>query len=143
MIALGSDHGGYGLKMAIAKHLEARGIACRDYGCHDRQACDYPDFARAAAGAVQAGECEKGIVVCTTGIGISIAANKLAGIRCALCTGPYLAQMARQHNDANMLALGGGITGINLAGEIVDTFLDTPFSGEDKHCRRIDKIEHL
>ncbi|MDR2888329.1 MAG: ribose 5-phosphate isomerase B [Lachnospiraceae bacterium] len=141
MIALGSDHGGYALKIAIAEHLTKRGMVFKDYGCFDQQSCDYPDFGQAAAKAVGDGECEKGILVCTTGIGISIAANKIFGIRCALCTDPFLAKMTRAHNDANMLALGGGITGVNLALEIVDVFLDTPFSGEDKHQRRIDKLE--
>ncbi len=141
MIALGSDHGGYDLKMAVAEHLEKKGIPYKDYGCLDKQSCDYPDFGKAAASAVASGECEKGILVCTTGIGISITANKVSGVRCAFCTDSYLAKMTRSHNDANMLALGGGITGVNLALEIVDTFLDTPFSGEEKHQRRIDKIE--
>ena len=105
MIALGSDHGGYELKCHIMEHLEERGIPYEDFGCYDLQSCDYPDFGRAAAKAVAGGRCERGIVVCTTGIGISIAANKVAGIRCALCTDPYLAKMTRLHNDANMLAL--------------------------------------
>ncbi len=141
MIAMGSDHGGYDLKMAIAEHLKTKGISFKDYGCFDKQSCDYPDFGKAAAAAVADGECERGILVCTTGIGISITANKVPGVRCAFCTDPYLAKMTREHNDANMLALGGGITGVNLALEIVDTFLNTPFSGEEKHQRRIDKIE--
>ncbi len=141
MIALGSDHGGYDLKMQVAEHLKERGIAFKDFGCFDKNSCDYPDFGRAAAEAVADGACEKGIVVCTTGIGISIAANKVKGIRCALCTDPYLAKMTRLHNDANMLALGGGVTGRNLAVEIVDTFLDTEFSKGENHIRRISKIE--
>ncbi len=141
MIALGSDHGGYDLKMQVAEHLKERGIAFKDFGCFDKSSCDYPDFGRAAAEAVADGTCEKGIVVCTTGIGISIAANKVKGIRCALCTDPYLAKMTRLHNDANMLALGGGVTGRNLAVEIVDTFLDTEFSKGENHIRRISKIE--
>lgn len=141
MIALGSDHGGYDLKMQVAEHLKERGIAFKDFGCFDKSSCDYPEFGRAAAEAVADGTCEKGIVVCTTGIGISIAANKVKGIRCAFCTDPYLAKMTRLHNDANMLALGGGITGRNLAVEIVDTFLDTEFSEGENHIRRISKIE--
>lgn len=140
MIALGSDHGGYDLKMQIKAHLEERGLPCRDFGCMDKQSCDYPDFGKAAAMAVASGACGKGIVVCTTGIGISIAANKVEGIRCALCTDPYLAKMTRLHNDANMLALGGGITGANLAIEIVDTFLDTAFSEGENHKRRVSKL---
>lgn len=141
MIALGSDHGGYDLKILIKEHLEKKGYECRDYGCNSKESCDYPDFGRAAAEAVASGECDRGIVVCTTGIGISIAANKVKGIRCALCTNPYLAKMTRLHNDANMLALGQGNTGNNLALEIVDTFLDTPFSEGENHKRRIGKIE--
>ncbi len=142
MIALGSDHGGYDLKNQIMDHLAERGIPFKDFGCFDKRSCDYPDYGKAAARAVAEGSCEKGIVVCTTGIGISIAANKVPGVRCALCTDPYLAKMTRLHNDANMLALGGGFTGINLALEIVDTFLDTRFSEEGKHVRRVEKLEN-
>ena len=141
MIALGSDHGGYDLKCQVIEHLKERGIAYKDFGCFDKQSCDYPEFGKAAAQAVAAGECDRGIVVCTTGIGISIAANKISGVRCAFCTDPYLAKMTRLHNDANMLALGGGVTGKNLAVEIVDTFLDTEFSEGENHKRRISKIE--
>ena len=141
MIASGSDHGGYDLKSRIMEHLKERGTEVQDFGCFDKNSCDYPDFGRAAAKAVADGACEKGILVCTTGIGISIAANKVPGIRCALCTNPYLAKMTRLHNDANVLALGGGIVGENLALEIVDVFLDTEFSDEEKHKRRISKIE--
>lgn len=141
MIALGSDHGGYDLKCQVMEHLKEKGIAYKDFGCFDKQSCDYPEFGKAAATAVASGECDRGIVVCTTGIGISIAANKVPGIRCAFCTDPYLAKMARLHNDANMLALGGGVTGKNLALEIVDTFLDTEFSEGENHKRRISKIE--
>ncbi len=141
MIAIGSDHGGFDLKVAVMEHLKERGLECKDYGCYDLSSCDYPEFGRAVAEAVAAGECEKGIVVCTTGIGISIAANKVSGVRCALCTDAYLAKMTRLHNDANVLALGGGITGKNLAMEIVDTFLDTEFSQGENHIRRIGKIE--
>jgi len=141
MIAIGSDHGGFDLKVAVMEHLKERGLECKDFGCYDLSSCDYPEFGRAVAEAVAAGECEKGIVVCTTGIGISIAANKVSGVRCALCTNAYLAKMTRLHNDANVLALGGGITGKNLAMEIVDTFLDTEFSQGENHIRRIGKIE--
>ena len=141
MIALGSDHGGYDLKLQVMEHLKERGLEVKDLGCFDKSSCDYPDFGRAAAEAVADGTCDRGIVVCTTGIGISIAANKVKGVRCALCTDPYLAKMTRLHNDANMLALGGGITGKNLALEIVDTFLDTEFSQGENHIRRISKIE--
>lgn len=141
MLALGSDHGGYDLKCQVMEHLKERGIAYKDFGCYDKQSCDYPDFGKAAAKAVALGECDRGIVICTTGIGISIAANKVPGIRCAFCTDPYLAKMTRLHNNANMLALGGAITGKNLALEIVDTFLDTEFSQGENHIRRISKLE--
>lgn len=141
MIAIGSDHGGFDLKQRVIRHLEERGIPYRDFGCPDKSSCDYPLFGQAAAKAVASGECEKGIVICTTGIGISITANKVKGIRCALCADTYSAKMTRLHNDANMLALGGEIVGGNLAMEIVDTFLDTEFSGEEKHRRRIGQIE--
>lgn len=141
MISLGSDHGGYELKAAIIKHLEERGIECKDYGCYGLDSCDYPVFGRAAAEAVADGTCEKGIVVCTTGIGISITANKVKGVRCALCTNTELAKMTRLHNNSNMLALGASVVSEELAMEIVDTFLDTEFSNEERHMRRIDLIE--
>ena len=141
MIAIGSDHGGFDLKQVIIGYLKEKGIPYRDYGCPDKNSCDYPVFGRAAAEAVASGECDRGIVVCTTGIGISIVANKVPGIRCALCQDSYSAKMTRLHNDANMLAMGGGIVGPNLALEIVETFLNTPFSDEEKHKRRIGLIE--
>ncbi|MCM1103643.1 MAG: ribose 5-phosphate isomerase B [Clostridium sp.] len=141
MIALGCDHGGFDLKQHIIRHLEERGIAYRDFGCYDKSSCDYPQFGHAAAEAVASGECEKGIVICTTGIGISIAANKVRGVRAALCSEPLSARMTRLHNDANVLALGGAMIGPNMAVEIVDTFLDTAFSAEEKHCRRVSQIE--
>ncbi len=141
MIAIGSDHGGFDLKQVVIGYLEEQGIAYKDYGCYDKNSCDYPLFGKAAAEAVASGECEKGILVCTTGIGISIAANKVAGVRCALCQDTFSAKMTRLHNDANMLALGGGIVGPNLALDIVETFLNTPFSEEEKHCRRIGLLE--
>ena len=141
MVALASDHGGYDLKCQVIRRLEERGIAYRDFGCYGKESCDYPDFGKRAAEAVAAGECDRGVVICTTGIGISIAANKVKGVRCSLCSDPYCAKMTRLHNDANMLAMGGGILGTNLAMEILDTFLDTPFSGEEKHARRIGKME--
>lgn len=141
MIAIGSDHGGYDLKQAVIAYLQEKGIAYKDFGCLDKRSCDYPVFGRAAAEAVASGECEKGIVICTTGIGISIVANKVKGVRCALCQDSFSAKMTRLHNDANMLAIGGGIIGPNLALDIVETFLGTDFSGEEKHCRRIGLIE--
>lgn len=142
MIAIGSDHGGYALKQKVIRHLEERKISWEDMGCHSTESCDYPVFGHAVAAAVARGTCEKGIVICTTGIGISIAANKVPGIRCALCQDSYSAKMTRLHNDANVLAMGGGIVGDALALEIVDTFLDTPFSGEEKHVRRISAMEN-
>lgn len=140
-VSIGSDHGGFALKEAVKKHLAERNIECVDKGCFDRNSCDYPVFGRAAALAVASGECDKGIVICTTGIGISITANKVKGVRCALCSDTLTAKMTREHNDANMLAMGAGIVGENLAMSIVDTFLDTEFSGAERHQRRIDMIE--
>ena len=141
MISIGSDHGGYELKMAVIEHLNSKGIECKDYGCYSLDSCDYPEFGRAAAKAVSEGECEKGIVICTTGIGISITANKVKGVRCALCTNTELAKMTRLHNNSNMLALGASVVSKELAMDIVDTFLNTEFSEEERHQRRIDKIE--
>ena len=141
MIAIGSDHGGYALKERIIRHLKEAGIPCEDLGCHSTESCDYPVYGHAVAQAVAEGRCEKGIVVCTTGIGITISANRHPGIRCALCADTLTARLTRLHNDANMLALGGGIVGENLALEIVNVFLNTPFSGEARHQRRIDLIE--
>lgn len=141
MIALGSDHGGYDLKMEVIRYLEENKIEYKDFGCLDKSSCDYPEFGRAAAMAVANGECEKGIVICTTGIGISISANKVPGVRCALCADTLSAKMTRLHNNANMLAMGAGIVGTNLAVEIVDTFLNTEFSNDERHIRRINKIE--
>ena len=141
MIAIGCDHGGYDLKQAIMRDLEKKGIAYKDVGCYDKSSCDYPVFGRAVANAVASGECEKGIVICTTGIGISITANKVKGIRAALCGDTFSAKMTRLHNNANVLALGAGVTGVNLALEITDTFLHTEFSEEERHKRRIDQIE--
>lgn len=142
-IALGSDHGGYCLKQEIIRYLEERGISYKDFGCGDNSSCDYPEFGAAAAKAVASGEYEKGIVICTTGIGISIAANKVKGIRCALCSDMVSARLTREHNNANMLALGAGIVGTNLALGIVEAFLDADFPGEEKHCRRVAMIGQL
>ena len=143
MIALGSDHGGFELKQVIMKHLEERGLEYKDFGTYSKDSCDYPIFGEAAAKAVSEGECDRGIVICTTGIGISITANKVKEIRCALCSDTLSARMTREHNDANMLALGGGMVGDNLAIDIVDTFLDTEFSGLEKHSRRIALISKM
>ncbi len=141
MIALGSDHGGFQLKESIKKHLDSRGLAYKDYGTYSADACDYPVYGRKAAQAVASGECERGIIICGTGIGISITANKIPGIRAALCGDCFSAEATRLHNDANMLALGARVTGEGLALKIVDTFLDTPFSGDERHKRRISLIE--
>ena len=141
MIALGCDHGGYELKQEIISHLESKGIPYRDYGSFSPEPADYPEYAHIVAHAVVNGECEKGILICGTGIGISIAANKVKGIRAAVCTDCFTAEATRRHNDANILALGGRVVGPGLALKIVDTFLDTPFSGEERHSRRISKIE--
>ncbi|HIQ86579.1 MAG TPA: ribose 5-phosphate isomerase B [Candidatus Scatomorpha gallistercoris] len=139
MYAIGSDHGGYELKQAVMAHLKERGVEFRDYGTFSTDSCDYPDYGEAVARAVASGECERGIVVCGTGIGISIAANKVHGIRCALCGDCYSAEKSREHNDANMLALGGRVLGEGLALKIVDAFLDTEFAG-GRHARRLAKI---
>lgn len=141
MVAIGSDHGGFELKELVIRHLEERGVDVNDMGCYDKSSCDYPVYGKAVANAVADGSCDKGIVICTTGIGISITANKIKGIRAALCADTVSAKLTRLHNDANVLALGAGIVGTNLAMEIVDTFLNTEFSGEERHQRRIDAIE--
>lgn len=141
MIAIGSDHGGFDLKQAVMKYLQKEDLEFQDFGCFDKSSSDYPDFGRAAARAVADGTCDRGIIICTTGIGISITANKIKGIRAALCSDTLTAKLTRLHNNANILALGAGIVGEMLALEIVDVFLKTDFSGEERHQRRIDKIE--
>ena len=138
-IALGSDHGGFALKEKIKAHLEEQGYEIEDVGCYGTESCDYPRFGREAAESVASGDCERGIVVCTTGIGISMTANKVKGIRCALCHDSWSAEMTRRHNDANMLALGGGVVGYNMAERIVDVFLTTDFEG-GRHARRVGLI---
>lgn len=141
MIALGSDHGGFGLKQEVIKHLEARGLEYKDFGTYSEESCDYPEYAKKVAHAVADGECEKGILICGTGIGISITANKVPGIRAALCHDCFSAEATRLHNDANILAMGARVVGPGHALKIVDTFLDTPFSNEERHIRRISQIE--
>lgn len=141
MIAIASDHGGYELRQEIMKHLEERGLEYKDFGCETPASVDYPEYARKVTSAIKSGECDKGILICGTGIGISITANKVPGIRCALCTDCFCAEATRQHNDANVLALGGRVVGAGLALKIVDTFLDTPFSNDERHQRRINLIE--
>ena len=142
-ISIGCDHGALALKNKVVSHLEAQGHEVKDFGTYTAASCDDPEFAAAAARAVASGECEKGIVLCTTGIGVSISANKIDGIRCALLSDVWSAKMTRLHNDTNMMALGAGVVGENLALEIVDTWVGTEFSGEDRHQRRIDKLMAL
>ena len=142
-VALGCDHGGYDLKEYIIQVLGKLGHEYEDFGCYGLESCDYPDFGAAAAKAVAEGKCDMGIVVCTTGIGISIAANKVKGIRCALLSDPLSARMTREHNDTNMMAMGAGVIGEMLALEIVDTWVGTEFSHNERHQRRIDKVMAL
>ena len=141
-IALGCDHGGYAMKEDIKKQLESLGHEVKDCGTYSTESCDYPIFGEAAARAVASGECEYGIVVCTTGIGISIAANKVKGIRCAHCADCLQAEMTRRHNDANMMAIGAGFTGKNMAERMVEVFLTTEFEG-GRHERRVNKMMAL
>ena len=140
MIGIACDHGGYELKLEIIKYLEGKGLEFIDYGCHG-EPVDYPIYARKVGQAILDGECEKGILICGTGIGISIAANKMEGIRCALCSDCFSAEATREHNDTQIVALGGRVVGANLAVKIVDTFLNTPFSNDERHIRRINLIE--
>jgi ribose 5-phosphate isomerase B len=141
MIAIGSDHGGFALKKALMAHLDQRGLAYKDFGTYSEASCDYPVYGKAVAKAVASGECDRGILICSTGIGISITANKIPGIRAALCGDCFSAEATRLHNDANILCLGARVVGEGLALKIVDTFLDTPFSNEERHIRRISQIE--
>lgn len=141
MIALGSDHGGYSLKQEIIKHLTEKGIEFKDYGCFNEEAFDYPVSGKAVANAVAEGECEKGILICGTGIGMSMAANKVPGVRAAVCHDCFSAQATREHNDANVLAMGARVIGPGLALKIVDIFLETPFSNDERHIRRISMLE--
>ena len=143
MIAIGSDHGGFVLKEKVVAYLTQKGYELKDVGCYDLSSVDYPAYGHAVGKAVASGECEYGIVICTTGIGISIAANKVPGVRCALCSEPHSAHMTREHNNANVLAMGGGLIGENMAYKIVDEFLNTEFSVEEKHHRRVNQLEEL
>ena len=142
MISIACDHGAIALKNHLKAYLEGKGYEVEDFGTHTTDSCDYPDFVVPAVQAVANGECEKGIVLCTTGIGASMAANKVKGIRCALCHETWSAEMTRRHNNANMLAMGAGVTGVNLAERIVDVFLTTEFEG-GRHQRRVDKVMAL
>ena len=142
-IAIGCDHGALALKNVVVEHLTKKGYEVQDFGTYTLDSCDYPDFAAAAAKAVAAGQCDKGIVLCTTGIGVSIAANKVKGIRCALLSDVMSARMTREHNDTNVMAIGAAVVGQMLALEIIDTWLGTEFSNEPRHQRRIDKVMAL
>ena len=139
-IALACDHGALDLKNALVQHLEKLGHEVKDFGTYTADSCDYPDFVGPAAQAVAAGKFDRGIVLCTTGIGVSITANKVKGIRCALLSDVMSARLTRAHNDTNMMALGAGVVGKMLAMEIVDTWLDTDFSHDERHQRRINKV---
>ena len=141
-VSLGCDHGGFARKEHVKGWLESHGYEVQDCGCYSTESVDYPVYGRAAAEAVASGACERGIVVCTTGIGISIAANKVKGIRCALCSEPLSAEMTRRHNNANMLAIGGGMIGANMADRIVEAFLSTEFEG-GRHERRVNLISDI
>lgn len=141
MIAIACDHGGYELKLEIIKYLEQEKIPYEDFGCDSTEAVDYPIYARKVTGAIKSGRCDKGILLCGTGIGISITANRERGIRAALCSDCFSAEATRMHNDANVLAMGGRVVGPGLAVKIVDTFLHTEFSGAQRHQRRIDMID--
>ena len=142
MLALGCDHGGYPLMKEVIKYLDEAGIEYKNFGTYSEESCDYPVYAKLAANAVVSGECDKGILICGTGIGISITANKIKGIRCALCHDCFSAKATRLHNDANMLAMGARVVGPGLAIEIVKNFLATDFSNEERHIRRIKQIEY-
>ena len=142
-LSIACDHGALALKNKLVTHLQNKGYEVVDFGTHTLDSCDYPDFAAPAAQAVASGECEKGIVLCTTGIGVSITANKVKGVRCALLSDVMSARMTREHNDTNMMAIGAGVVGEMLALEIVDTWLGTPFSHNERHQRRIDKVMAL
>ena len=142
-ISIACDHGAVAQKNLVAEHLRKQGHEVLDFGTHTTDSCDYPDFVAPAARAVASGECERGIVLCTTGIGVSISANKIDGIRCALLHDPWSAEMTRMHNDTNMMALGAGVTGDLMALHIVDVWLGTEFSGGERHARRIEKMMAL
>ena len=141
MIAIGSDHGGFELKKKLMGHLSERGLEYKDFGTYSSASCDYPVYAKAVARAVASGECDRGILICGTGIGVSMTANKVHGIRAALCGDCFSAEATRQHNDANILCMGARVVGEGLALKIADTFLDTPFSNDERHIRRISMIE--
>lgn len=142
MIGIACDHGGYELKLEIIKYLDSKGLEYQDFGC-DGEPVDYPIYARKVGNAILDGTCEKGILICGTGIGISIVANKMKGIRCALCSDCFSAEATRQHNNTNIVALGGRVVGPSLGVKIVETFLETPFSNDERHIRRIEMMEEI
>ena len=141
MIAIGNDHTGYELKKAIMKYFDENGIEYKDFGSGDVTSSNYPDYAKAVGRAIQNKECDRGILICGTGIGISIAANKIKGIRAALCHDCFSAEATRLHNDANVLALGARVIGVGHALKIVETFIGTDFSQDERHIRRIQMLE--
>ena len=141
MIGIGSDHGGYALKQAVIKHLEEKGYAVKDYGCYSEESCDYPVYAKAVANAVKDGEVKQGILICGTGIGISIAANKVNGVRAAVVSEPVSARLTKEHNNANIIAFGARIVGSEMAKAIVDAWLDAEYIGSGRHERRVNMIE--
>ena len=141
MIAIGSDHGGFALKKTLMAHLDKRGLEYKDFGTYSEASCDYPAYGKAVAHAVASGECERGILICGTGIGMSMTANKIPGVRAAVCGDCFSAEATREHNDANILCMGARVVGEGLALKIADTFLDTPFSNDERHIRRISQIE--
>ena len=143
MIAIACDHGGYKLKLEVMKHLDERGIEYKDFGCDNEEPCDYPEYAHKVGNAIISGECRLGVLICGTGIGMSIAANKINGIRASVCNDCYTAELTREHNDANVLAMGARVIGVGVALKVVDTFLDTPFSNDERHLRRIAQIERV
>jgi ribose 5-phosphate isomerase B len=141
MVALGNDHTGYAMKKAIMEYLDQRGIEYKDFGCGEVTTSNYPDYAKAVGRAIQKKECDKGILICGTGIGISITANKMKGIRAALCHDCFSAEATRLHNNANVLAMGARVIGVGHALKIVDIFLNTEFSNDERHIKRIDMME--
>lgn len=141
-IAMASDHGGFDYKESLKKHLEEQGHVVEDFGCYDKTSCDYPDFVKPAAQSVADGKNERGIVICSTGIGVSIAANKVSGVRCALVSDLMSARLTREHNNTNVLAMGQFVVGEALMKEIADTWLNTEFSNGERHIRRIEKLEN-
>ncbi len=142
-IAIGCDHGGINLKPELIKYLESKNVEYKDFGCYDKTSVDYVDYAEKVAKAVQKGECDLGILICGTGIGMSIAANKFKGIRCGHCHDGFSAKMTRLHNDANILAFGERVIGVGLMTEIVENFIFTEFSGDERHVRRVNKISAI